>query len=300
MSAPAPAADTATRLQTPLHTPRLQQLGALLLFLALAWLWYRGWALRDHHYFSAEKGTGYWLGLIGGSLMLALLLYPLRKHWRPMRHWGPTRYWFRTHMLFGLLGPTLVMFHANFGTGSLNSTVALFCMLLVAGSGLIGRFLYTRIHYGLYGSKASLQELTAILEDQQHQLAWLGRLDNDFNSRLQELQQQAIKHPPGLFSSMLHWLRYTSSSFWHYWQLRTRLRQSLLLLQQQQGWDQRQLRLHRRQALGYLKTFRQACQRVLEFSFYERLFALWHVVHMPFFLMLLVSGIVHVIAVHMY
>ena len=32
-------------------------------------------------------------------------------------------------------------------------------MLTVAGSGLIGRYIYARIHFGLYGRKADLGEL---------------------------------------------------------------------------------------------------------------------------------------------
>jgi len=37
-----------------------------------------------------------------------------------------------------------------------------------------------------------------------------------------------------------------------------------------------------------------------QFATYERLFSLWHVLHVPFVYMLVVSAVVHVIAVHMY
>ena len=40
--------------------------------------------------------------------------------------------------------------------------------------------------------------------------------------------------------------------------------------------------------------------RVAQFSFYERLFALWHVFHLPIFFMMVISALVHVLAVHMY
>ena len=40
--------------------------------------------------------------------------------------------------------------------------------------------------------------------------------------------------------------------------------------------------------------------RVAQFSLYERLFSLWHVFHLPFFFMLVLSACVHVLAVHMY
>jgi hypothetical protein len=40
--------------------------------------------------------------------------------------------------------------------------------------------------------------------------------------------------------------------------------------------------------------------RVAQFSFYERLFALWHVLHLPIFLLMIISALFHVLAVHMY
>ena len=43
-----------------------------------------------------------------------------------------------------------------------------------------------------------------------------------------------------------------------------------------------------------------AVRRVVEFDAFERLFSLWHALHLPLFLMLLVAGFVHVAAVHLY
>jgi len=37
-----------------------------------------------------------------------------------------------------------------------------------------------------------------------------------------------------------------------------------------------------------------------EFKFYEKMFALWHLLHLPLFFMLVITGIFHVIAVHYY
>ena len=49
-----------------------------------------------------------------------------------------------------------------------------------------------------------------------------------------------------------------------------------------------------------LLTYTSTIRKVAELKLYERLFSLWHVLHLPLFVMLVVSGIVHVIAVHMY
>lgn len=118
-----------------------------------------GWYERDEYWYSAEYGLGYSFGIIGLTLMALLMLYPARKHWRPMSRMFPVRYWFRIHMLFGVVGPVFILFHANFGLGSLNSNVALFSMLLVATSGLVGRYVYSQIHRGLYGEVIVYQDL---------------------------------------------------------------------------------------------------------------------------------------------
>ena len=67
-------------------------------------------------------------------------------------------------MVLGIIGPVLVLYHANFNIGSMNSRVVLLASLLVAGSGLFGRYFYTKVHYGLYGRKLSFIELKGMIE----------------------------------------------------------------------------------------------------------------------------------------
>ena len=53
-------------------------------------------------------------------------------------------------------------------------------------------------------------------------------------------------------------------------------------------------------AARYIDDRLGATRRVVEFDAFERLFSLWHALHLPLFLMLLVAGFVHVAAVHLY
>ncbi|MFQ5472679.1 MAG: hypothetical protein ACE5FA_07330, partial [Dehalococcoidia bacterium] len=122
---------------------------------ALCW----GWSVRDELYITPESGMGYGLGVVGTALMVLLLLYSLRKRLRLMRTWGPIRYWFSIHMLLGLIGPLAILFHSGFRLGSHNSAVALWCVVIVSSSGVIGRLIYPKIHYGLYGRRATLAAL---------------------------------------------------------------------------------------------------------------------------------------------
>jgi len=55
-----------------------------------------------------------------------------------------------------------------------------------------------------------------------------------------------------------------------------------------------------RVAFDYITRRMHATREVAEFRVYERLFSVWHVLHVPLFLMLLAAGIVHVVSVHVY
>jgi hypothetical protein len=218
--------------------------------------------------------------------MLLLLFYPLRKHSRFMRHFGPIKYWFKAHMLFGVLGPLCILFHSGFQLGSLNSNTALFCMLLVASSGLVGRYFYTRIHHGLYGRKATLEEL------QQHS----ALLKQSLTERLEEtpalldrvtaFEARVSTRPSSVLASFLTLLLLGLRTWFTYLSI-------IIVPMTSRGPANRQLVRH-------IGAHLASIRKVAEFHFYERLFAIWHVLHFPLFLMLIVSGVIHVIAVHMY
>ena len=104
----------------------------------------------------------------------------------------------------------------------------------------------------------------------------------------------------GLFRSFARWSTYSAMAWWHYWHL---LRIASAIMRRvaiSENWDHQQQRLQRRNTRVYLKTYFAAARKVLGFNFYERLVALWHVIHLPFFFMMLLSGVIHVIAVHVY
>ena len=62
----------------------------------------------------------------------------------------------------------------------------------------------------------------------------------------------------------------------------------------------RQKKRLRKTARDFVNKRLVASRRVAEFEAYEHLFSFWHLLHVPLFFMLLIAGIVHVIAVHVY
>jgi hypothetical protein len=270
-----------------LYRPKTRGFLVLLAYLLVAYVVYLGWHNRLAQPLTAESGLGYTLGIVGGTLMLLLLLYPLRKHLRVMRYLGPIKYWFRAHMLFGIVGPVCILFHSGFQLGSLNSNVALFCMLVVASSGLVGRYFYTKIHHGLYGRKATLDELvrhSALLgESLQAVIANYPAAAE----HIETFEQQSRNHPAGFIASFVTLISLGIRTWLLYLSLWLRAPRSLPARE-------------RRRVLRHVGARLESIRKIAEFHFYERLFSAWHLLHFPLFLMLIVSGIVHVIAVHMY
>ena len=80
---PRPAAVEAPK--TGLVVPRRKTSQALRGYALLTLLIVAGYLLREYSPITPEAGIGYWLGIIGGSMMLSLLIYPLRKRIRMKR-----------------------------------------------------------------------------------------------------------------------------------------------------------------------------------------------------------------------
>lgn len=266
---------------------------------------YFGWKIRDEFLLSAEYGLGYALGITGGVMMLLLLIYPLRKRFYHASVFiFSTKSWFKLHMTLGILGPLLILFHCNFSFGSINSNVALASMLLMMTSGLIGRFIYSKIHHGLYGKKVRLKELKNSL------LLVKNQLDDDLSDETMVISKalvgrlhafdQSVTDQKGVLGNLLSVpsLGLTTRITYRLlvWRLSKDQQHNKHYLQQSRAERQRYLNPVRNHMANYLSTIR----KIAELNFYERLFSLWHMLHLPIFFMLIITGFVHVYAVHAY
>ncbi len=268
----------------------LQPLVWTLLVLASAWL--TGRALQ----LDAASEAGYWIGVAGGSAMLALFVYPLRKRVPALRHLGATRHWFVFHMLMGVAGPWLILVHCNFRIGSTNAAVALFSMLVVAASGVVGRYLYRHVHHGLDGRHAQLAELRARLDATHERLASSLALAPKVRARLFDFEQAALAAPGGNALALLWASARAARQARH--DVRGLIDRALAEAPTALDADRRrQIRRHwRLQASQHIEQ----TLGVVQLRAWERLFALWHVLHLPFVYVMVACAIVHVVAVHAY
>ena len=263
--------------------------------LALAW----GYTAHLDRYITPERGWGYALGIIGGSMMLLLLVYPLRKRVSWLKWVGGIPSWFQFHMILGVCGPVLVLFHANFQLGATNSNVALVCMLAVAGSGLIGRYIYGRMFGNYTDRQTSLSDLQRNADSLRRQTSSTAVLPELISAI--ELEEKRLYEPsPSLLVTLLHAMTAGVRTALARWRLERLIRRMVIQAARQSP----TMAAHgpRLAATAYAYAVRRldANRRLAEHRFYVRMFSLWHVVHVPFFFMLLVAGIVHVISVNVY
>jgi hypothetical protein len=259
-----------------------------------------GWLNRDDNGLTPDSGVGYWLGIVGSSLMILLLLYPLRKRVRFSRALGTVAFWFRAHMILGVLGPVLIVWHANFKLGSINSNLALAAMLVVACSGIVGRYLYGKIHIGLYGRKAEVQELLADADALKEIIGTDLPIADRVVTQLNAFAQLGIAAPKGVVAGFF----LLPAVSWHAITLRARLmrdaRQVIAIEGKRLGSSRRVRRRQLAVIADHVTLYVVTVKKAAAFAFYDRLFGLWHVFHLPLFFLLVVAAIVHIFAAHFF
>jgi hypothetical protein len=182
----------------------------------------------------------------------------------------------------------------------LNSSVALVCTLLVAVSGLVGRYLYTKVFSDLDGHRRSLADLMAHARIGREQGRHVSMLVPELLERMREFDAIVLEHPDGFWGSVLLPVRLAVTTRIGYWRL-SRYAARHIAAQAQKSPVIRGRRRGFRRAIGkFIAQHLRCVRRVAELSSYERLFSLWHVFHLPFFYMLILTALIHVLAVHMY
>lgn len=268
--------------------------GRLLVFVLVGLSMWVAYKVATGQYYTPRSNFGFYLGVVGSVMMLLMLAYPLRKHVRFMHRWGALKHWFRIHMIMGIVGPTLILFHSTFHLRSLNATIALFSMLGVVISGIIGRFIYTKIHYGLYGRRATLGKIQAEFaghsNDAKSRLHFAPRVEQWLQSFERDSMQLDRSFTSHLFSPLTIGSKRIILAFRCARELRKILKTE----------RHPEFRGGASEATQLASLYLRECQRVAQFSTFERFFSLWHMLHVPLIYILAACTIFHIVAVYMY
>lgn len=219
-------------------------------------------------------------GIIGFGLIVAgVALYSSRKRIRALARLGKLKFWLEFHIFLCTLGPFLVTLHTSFKVGGLVS-IAFWSMVVVAVSGIFGRYVYVRIPKTRAGSFADLTAIRAQREE------LLAELATDLGPRLAEVERllpsASAPAQEGLLAAVGAAVRFDLT---HRRTIR-RVRKALAATPLPRGRREHVLRVVERQ----LEVEHQMAH-LLPF---QRLFRHWHVLHLPLTIAMFVIVAVHV------
>lgn len=230
---------------------------------------------RGGHFF------GHWLGIIGTLLMVMTeILYSLRKRTRLLNWGGPVRYWLSFHIFTGIVGPFMVLMHTGLEFRGL-AGVSFILTIIVAGSGFVGRYLYTALPRSLTGVVASRGQIEAEANQ-------LETAVSQFQTQKSQHAQQIIGQLSQRTTRRNAFLTVFGRSFYQ-WRYQRKLNRALRQLNEIEESQRRQLGelLSRKRELARQAEMLDAARRLLRY---------WHVLHVPVGLTLFFSVIIHIVA----
>ncbi len=238
----------------------------------------RGYA-PGHRFLRPAGRGGQIFGLAGTGLLLATLLYTVRKKLRRQTWLGPQKLWLEAHIFCGLVGPVLITLHSSFKFNGVIS-VAYWSMVLVVLSGFVGRYLYVRVPRSIRGSELTYEELSQRAAELGEELAD-SALPPSLAARIAAIERQASPGGGAPSSFRVLWLGDAS------------LKRELRHLRREisrSGVSHARLE----ELLHLIRERTTLMRRIAYLDRTKKLFSLWHVFHQPLVYLMLVIAAVHV------
>ncbi len=233
-------------------------------------------------------------------MMLVLLTYPLRKRLKIFHRFGPLKPWFRFHMFLGVAGPIAIIFHSTFKWDTANAFVAMMSMLLVAGSGVIGRYIYLRLHDGLYGHQLTLGELQGDVGEQAKGILQTFSWAPQIVELLTTFRNEALVPRDNWWHGLTRFFTLPVKS----WRVRRaaarHLRAHLEARAVERQWTDNKRERRETQFMNLIRDYCKSVRNAAQYGAYTRIFSWWHILHIPLVYLLAATAAYHVLAVHMY
>jgi len=219
-----------------------------------------------HNWFKPSGIYGQGLGIIGTFMItFGVTIYIARKRYNFLSKYIRLKYLLEFHIFLCTLGPILILFHTAFKFGGIVS-IAFWSMVAVVLSGVVGRFIYIQIPRTIEGRTLSLSEVQDMKTD-------LARVLNEtFN-----LESNTIQIVTNLISN-----ENTSGDKKTLGHLRKVLNRKDLP------------KKDRKTILKMVKHEISLSGKIARLQTMQQLFKYWHVVHMPFALIMLIIVVIHV------
>lgn len=249
-------------------------------------------AVRARHPWNAWLRPSGYVGQSAGIaafvIFLFLWLYPLRKTWKALRWTGSVGRWLDVHVTSALLLPLLLAIHAAWRSDGVIG-LGLVAMFVVIASGIVGRYLYTRIPRARNGIELSREEVAAQRRELIQQLAAATGLTPD----ALEMTLHGSGEAAAAGNPLRVLLRLAANDLLRWRRTRELRARWVALTPGNRPLNAVQLRDALRLANRELSLSQQS--RMLDAT--HRVFRYWHVAHRPFAITALVAVLIHVVVV---
>jgi hypothetical protein len=264
-------------LKNIIHTAYITTM-VLIVIIVTAYLAYTGYSYYHtpleerfyhpyHNWFKPSGLFGQGLGVIGTLMILfGVSIYIARKRYNFMVKYLRLKYLLEFHIFLCVLGPILILFHTTFKFGGIVS-IAFWSMTAVVLSGVVGRYIYIQIPRSIEGRELSLNEVKGMKTD----LALV--LNDKFN-----LDKSLIDMIISLTTNQGEQSQ-KSIKVWH---LRSALRAHKIPISE------------RTTIIKMVKKEKALLGKIARLQSMQRMLKYWHVIHLPFALIMLFIVIIHV------
>lgn len=224
----------------------------------------------SYDWFKPSGLFGQGLGVIGtGLIAFGVSIYIAHKRYNILGKYVRLKYLLEFHIFLCTLGPILILFHTTFKFGGIVS-IAFWSMVAVVASGVVGRFIYIQIPRNIQGKSLSLNDIE---EERKIIHLQLKKRSNIDITQLEKLLNSNNKPP--LIS---------------YFQIQSILKNVKRYLKAKQVDKEGQ-----NEVLHLVGKELKLSSKIGRLEQMQKFFKYWHVIHMPFALIMLIIVIIHVI-----
>lgn len=234
-------------------------------------------------------------GLTGGILMLVALTYSLRKRLPIFKNSGRVESWYFVHLCAGIAGPLITIVHSSFAIKSVNSLIAIVAMALIVCSGVLGRFLFTRLSFIMHSKLERIDREEVELFDT------LVKYDSEvIRKHLSRLTLTCMTQPRTVFHIPYAYFLVRAQAAACYVVIGDQITKVLVEVAKRSSWDDEMLCMTVMSEKHYLKQYINTLMDVSLVRSCEQLLSKWRFFHAPLMYLLLLCSLAHVWAVHAY
>jgi len=227
---------------------------------------------EKYDWFKPSGVMGHGLGVVGTFLItFGVAIYIARKRYGFLKNQIRLKYLLEFHIFLCTLGPILILFHTSFKFGGIVA-IAFWSMIAVVLSGVVGRYIYIQIPRSIEGRELSIQDIQIKRKEFEQQIEKSEFLDSETRDII------------------------LSSNTENKWGLKTYLLNRLKLGQIRKNLSNSNLSQNeKKQILEMTREEMSLASKIGRLQQMQNLFKYWHVIHMPFAIIMLVIVLIHVV-----